>query len=334
MKENNDKAKKPFSLKEIITKYFGLSSLILLIIVFTSLDGNFLNGTNIKNMLSDTAPLMIMAGGMTFILLLGSVDLSVGAVCSVANVMVVRLLIDIKAVTGDSVTATVIAYGVAILFGMLSGLLLGYVHVKLKIPSFIASLGFMSIWKSVALLVSEAPVSIPKTLWDSIEWAKFTIGIIGLPLLIALAIIVVFHILQTRTPFGKHLMALGGNERAARMSGIPVDRTKIIAFVLTGACAALGAIFLAAKLKSSAPTVGDTFTLLVISSVVLGGTSLTGGRGKVLGTVIGVFVTSIIRNGMNIVGVDVFWQNIVFGLVILGAVALTINRNERNIIVK
>ncbi len=323
------------SFKSIIMKYFGLSSLIILVIAFTIMDNSFVNPSNLKNLLSDSAPLMIMAGGMTFVLLLGSVDLSVGAVCSVANVLVVRLMIEFSASMNQSPMAIVLAYILAALFGILAGIILGFVHVKLKVPSFIASLGFMSVWRSVALLVSEAPVSMPKVLWPSIEWAKVTFfEVLGLPLVLAIVVIVLFHVVQTRTPFGKYIMAVGGNERTARMAGIPVDRTKMLAFVAAGLCAALGGIFLAAKLKSSAPTVGNDFTLLVIASVVLGGTALTGGRGKVLGTVIGVFVTSIIRNGMNIVGVDVFWQNIVFGLVILGAVALTIDRNQRNIIVK
>ncbi len=326
--------KKKLSTRELIMKYFAFSSLVILIIVFTAIDSSFLNVSNLKNLLSDTAPLIIMAAGMTFILILGSVDLSVGAVCSVANVLVVKLMMDFSKSMNNSPVAIILAYVLAAAFGLLAGALLGIIHVKLKVPSFIASLGFMSIWKSVALLISAAPVSVPKALWPSVEWSKISFGVVGLPLIFAVIIILVFYVLQSRTPFGKFVMAIGGNERAARMAGIPVDRAKIGAFVLAGLCAALGGIFLAAKLKSSAPTVGDAFTLLVIASVVLGGTSLTGGKGQVLGTLVGVFVTSIIRNGMNIVGVDVFWQNIVFGLVVLGAVALTIDRRHRNLIVK
>ena len=118
------------------------------------------------------------------------------------------------------------------------------------------------------------------------------------------------------------------------MAGMNVNITKILAFVLNGVCAAAGGIFLAAKLKSSAPTVGDSFTLLVVAAVVLGGTALSGGKGNLLGTILGVFTVSIIRNGMNIVGVDVFWQNIVFGLVILGAIAITTDRSARSLVIK
>jgi Ribose/xylose/arabinose/galactoside ABC-type transport systems, permease components len=326
--------RKNWTFKDNFIRYFGLAAIVILVLVFTFLDNSFVNEANLKSLLSDTAPLMIMAAGMTFVLLLGSVDLSVGSVCSVSNVIVVKILVEMGKTSGNMAWVTFVGYLVAILFGLGSGILLGVIHVRFKIPSFIASLGFMSIWKSVALLISDASVSVSKVMWPSVDWAKVTFGLIGLPLVLAIALILIFHIIQTRTSLGKSIMATGGNERAARIAGIKVARTKILAFAIMGMCAALGGVFLAAKLRSSAPTVGDPFTLLVIASVVLGGTTLTGGKGYVLGTVIGVFITAIIRNGMNIVGVDVFWQNIVFGLVVLGAVALTVDRKSRNIIVK
>lgn len=334
MKQAEAALKQSKSWKDLLTKYFGIVAIVILFIAFVLMEPSFANEANLKNLFSDSAPLMVMAAGMTFVLLLGSIDLSVGAACSVANVIVVDAMIAIFEVTGNVVVSALLAALVAVGFGIGSGLLLGWVHVRFKVPSFIASLGFMSVWKSVALLLKETPISIPKALWGGVEWAKISFGVIGLPLLLAVALIIVFFILQTRTPFGKYLMAIGGNERAARVSGIPVNSTKIKAFMLTGMCSAFGGIFLAAKLRSSAPTVGDSFTLLTISAVVLGGTSLSGGKGSILGTVIGVFVTTIIRNGMNVIGVDVFWQNIVFGLVVLGAVALTVDRKGRNIIVK
>jgi ribose/xylose/arabinose/galactoside ABC-type transport system permease subunit len=315
-------------------QYFSFSAVIILIAVFTILDGSFLNTANLTNLLSDTAPLMIMACGATFVLLLGSVDLSTGAVCSVVNVLTVKILSESFKASGNIVTSTILAFGIALLFGIAAGFILGYIHVRLKIPSFIASLGFMSIWKSVALLISEAPVSIPKAMWPAIDWSKISFGVIGLPLVLAAVVIIAFFIAQSKTGFGKALYAIGGNERASRMAGINIDRTKILTFVLSGFCSALGSIFLAAKLKSSAPTVGDSFTLLVIASVALGGTALSGGKGSVLGTVLGVFIVSIIRNGMNFVGVDVFWQNIVFGIVVIAAVAITVDRTGRSIVVK
>ncbi|HWR24028.1 MAG TPA: ABC transporter permease [Feifaniaceae bacterium] len=315
-------------------RYFSVVAVILLVGVFTILDHNFVNRANLTNLLSDTAPLMIMACGATMVLLLGSVDLSIGSTCSVVNVLMVKILSETFRQTNNLFLSTVCAFGASLAFGAAAGFMLGFIHVRLKIPSFIASLGFMSVWKSTALLISEAPVSIPKALWPSINWAKISFGVLGFPLVLAGVVILVFFVLQSKTSFGKALYAIGGNERAARMAGIRIDRCKILAFVLSGLCSALGSIFLAAKLKSSAPTVGDPFTLLVIASVALGGTALSGGKGSVLGTVLGVFIVSIIRNGLNFAGVDVFWQNIVFGIVVIAAVAITVDRTGRSIVVK
>lgn len=317
-----------------IMKYFSFSAIVILILVFWLIEPGFLSSANLSSLLSDTAPLMIMACGATFILLLGSVDLSVGAVCSVVNVLVVHLMITFFAENESIFGSSAMAFGISLAFGALAGLMLGCFHVYLKLPSFIASLGFMSVWRSVALLISSAPVSIPKLLRPAVDWSKISFGVIGLPLILALVVVAVFYVLQSKTNFGKALYAIGGNERAARMAGIKINKTKITAFVLAGLCAALGSIFLVAKLISSAPTVGNTFTLLVIASVALGGTALTGGKGSVLGTVLGVFMVSIIKNGMIFAGVDVFWQDIVFGFVVIGAVSLSVDRTIRNRIVK
>ena len=332
-KECKTTGKKKLDARNIV-QYFSVLAIIVLILVFWLIDPGFLNTANLSSLLSDTAPLMIMALGATFVLLLGSVDLSVGAVCSVVNVMAVYFMSEAFAQSQNVLSSALLGYGIAFLFGGVAGLLLGLVHVYLKLPSFIASLGFMQIWQSVALLISNSPVSIPKLLRPAVDWAKISIGVVGLPLILALVIVAIFFILQSKTNFGKALYAIGGNERAARMAGVKINQTKILAFVLAGLCAALGSIFLIAKLKSSAPTVGNSFTLLVIASVALGGTALTGGKGSVLGTVLGVFMVSIIKNGMIFAGVDVFWQDIVFGIVVIAAVALSVDRTSRSTIVK
>ncbi|MFV0529096.1 MAG: ABC transporter permease [Lachnospiraceae bacterium] len=320
--------------KGSLTRYFSLVVIVCLVVVFTLMERSFLNISNINNLLSDTAPLMIMAAGMMPIILIGSIDLSVGAMCSVANVMVLSIIMKFKDTFYADWFIMLVAFTLTILFSILAGMILGVIHVKLKVPSFIASLAFMSIWNSIALLISNSPVSIPKNLWGTINWYKISLGPLGLPLILVLVLIVVYYVILTRTPFGRGLYAIGGNERAARMAGIPVDRIKITAFAINGFCVALGAIFLMAKAKSSAPTVGDSFTLMVISAVVLGGTALIGGSGNILTTILGVFIVSIIKNGMNIVSVNVYWQKIVFGLVVLIAIAINTDRSSRSFIVK
>jgi len=312
--------------------------MLVVVIAFTILEPRFLNAANINNLLSDTAPLMIMAVGMTPVLLLGSIDLSIGALCSAANVFVITVLIHfqgfIEANPSAIVLVALIAFSATMILSMLSGMLLGFIHVKTKIPSFIASLAFMSIWASAALLIQNASVFLPVPLWPTIAWDGISFGPLGLPLLISFVITILLYILLTRTAFGRGVYAIGGNERTARLAGLPVDRIKITVFAINGVCTALGAIFLMAKARSAAPTAGNAFTLMVISAVVLGGTSLVGGAGNILNTLLGVFIVAMIQNGMNMVGVNVFWQNIVYGIIILAVIAINTDRSSRSFAVK
>lgn len=320
--------------QENFMKYFSFSAIVILVVLFTVLQNNFLAPANLTNLLRDTAPLMIMAAGMTSVLMLGSIDLSMGSVCSVANVLTVIVLSNYADRFPNPAVAALVALVVALVFGTFSGLVLGLIHVKLKVPSFIASLGFMSVWQSVAYLLTERPEAVPKTMWPAVDWFKISYSIIGLPLILALALVAVLLVFQKFTTFGRALDAIGGNERAARIAGISVDRTKTLVFAINGACAALGGYFLVGKSRSSSPTVGDPFTLLIVASVVLGGTSLSGGRGSVAGTILGVFTVSIIQNGMNFIGVDAYWQSIVFGIFVLAAIAVSVDRRTRGLVIK
>lgn len=323
------------SVMDNITKYFSASAIILLLVILTATQENFLGSYNLKNLLRDPAALMIMASGMTMVLLVGSIDLSMGAVCSVSNVLFVRLMLTWNTEGSNPIVLGIAAAVVCLLFGCLSGLALGFIHVKLKVPSFIASLGFMSVWQSAALLITENPESIPKVLWPTVNWYKSTVaGVIGVPLIIALVLLIGIWALTKYTSFGKAIYAIGGNERAARVAGIHVDKNKIIVFTINGMLAALGGIMLVGSLRSSAPTIGDPYTLQIVASCALGGTSLAGGKGSVLGTILGVFTVALINNGMTFVGVDAYWQNVVFGAFVLGAIALTVDRKTRGLVVK
>lgn len=318
--------------REDIVQYFSIVTIIILVAAFQILRGNFLGKTNLTNLLRDTAPLLIMSAGMCSVLIFGSIDLSEGAICSVCNILFVRWLNDHS--SGSVLGTTIVAVLVTVAFGMFAGFLLGVVHVKLKVPSFIASLGFMSVWQSVAYLVSSAPISVPKAMWGAVNWFKVSFGVVGLPLVIAVILAAVLYVFQSRMSFGRAMFAIGGNERAARIAGLGVDRTKIIVFTINGVCAALGGIFLAAKGRSGSPTAGADFTLLIVASCVLGGTSLSGGKGNALGTIIGVFTVALIRNGMNFIGVSAYWQDVVFGLFVLAAIAMSVDRSHRALAVK
>ena len=321
-------------LRDNITKYFSFSAIIILLVALSLTQDNFLGTSNLKNLLRDTAPLMIMSAGMTMVLLFGSIDLSMGAVCSVSNVTYIHLMLAFQDSFSNPFLTSLAAMAVSLAFGLASGLALGIIHVKLKVPSFIASLGFMSLWQSVALLITQNPESVPKALWGTVEWYKIAFGVVGLPLIVAIAIILFIHCVTRYTPSGRTIFAIGGNERTARVAGMGVDKTKILVFAINGVLAALVGIFLAANLRSSAPTIGDPFTLKIVAACALGGTSLAGGKGSELGTILGVFTVAIIENGMNFIGVNAYYQNIVFGIFVLAAIALTVDRSIRGQIVK
>ena len=323
-----------YRVRQKIIQYFSFSAIVLLVAGLSVTQKNFLGSSNLTNLLRDTAPLMVMSVGMTSVLLFGSIDLSMGAVCSVSNVMFVKFLKDYGEMMPNVETATLAAFSISLVFGLIAGYMLGVVHVKLKVPSFIASLAFMSVWQSAALLISEASISVPKSMWGAVNWFKVSFGVVGLPLVLALLLVALVHVFQTRTAVGRSMYAIGGNERAARIAGAPVDRTKISVFTLNGLFAALGGIFLAAKLRACAPTIGEPFTLLIVASCVLGGASLTGGKGSALGTVLGVFTVAIINNGMNFIGVDAYWQNVVFGVFVLAAIAVSMDRSTRGLVIK
>lgn len=318
---------KKFNVKTIksgLLSYANLFALFFVVLVFWLINPSFLNAYNMKNLMTNMAPLLVMACGATYVRLLGSLDLSMGAVCSCANVMLVKLF----------PKCGFTAYLIAVLFGMLTGFILGFIHTKLKIPSFIASLGMMNVYNSLALLISEYPELIQKSEKVYINWAKKTYGFFGMTAIVAIILMFIMHFIQKSTTFGKSLNMIGANERTARISGVNVVKNKIIAFTVCGMTSALSGCVLAIKLQSSAPTVGSSFTLLAVAAVLIGGTSMTGGKGSVLKSFVGVMMVTVIQNGMIIIGVDAFWSMIVFGALILVAMILTADRSGKNTIVK
>ena len=318
-------------LRDNITKYFSFSAIIILLVALSLTQDNFLGTSNLKNLLRDTAPLMIMSAGMTMVLLFGSIDLSMGTVCSVSNVTYIHLMLAFQDSFSNPLLTSLAAMAVSLAFGLASGLALGIIHVKLKVPS--RSEEHTSELQSLGL-ITQNPESVPKALWGTVEWYKIAFGVVGLPLIVAIAIILFIHCVTRYTPSGRTIFAIGGNERTARVAGMGVDRTKILVFAINGVLAALAGIFLAANLRSSAPTIGDPFTLKIVAACALGGTSLAGGKGSELGTILGVFTVAIIENGMNFIGVNAYYQNIVFGIFVLAAIALTVDRSIRGQIVK
>lgn len=307
-----------------IMKFISPMAIVVMVIIFYFLSNNFLSGSNIKNILTDIGPLLLCASGVSFVLLLGGIDLSIGNIISCACIMM-------------SVTITqlgVWSYLVTILFGIMAGVINGWLYTMFKIPSFIATLGTMSIWQSIAYLIAPMPILVPKSEWYILDWMRWNSGFISTPLIISVLVVLMCIFIQKRTVTGKSIYAIGINETAARLAGVKVTRVKMTAFILCGLFNALAGILLTAKMRTGTPTIGNSFSLLGIAAVCLGGASLIGGKGNALGTLLGVLLVIIIQNGMTIISVDAYWQNIVFGILIIMAIGITSDRGSRNLVVK
>lgn len=287
---------------------------------------NFLKLTNLLGVANQTAIYAIIAIGMTMVIITAGIDLSVGSLVALASVAGAMLIRDFghgsEAGLGMMLMGTVVGVGVCGLAGLFNGAMV----TAFRLPSFIVTLGMMLMASGLAYRLSEG-ASIPQ-LPDSFFWigGGETLGLPN-PIWLMMILYVVAHIAMTRTAFGRYVYAIGGNEEAARLSGVPVKRVLLVVYMMSGTLAGLGGIVLASKLQAGDPKFGLMYELEVIAAVVVGGTSLLGGSGKILGTLIGAFIIAVIKNGMNLTDVDPFNQKIVLGAVLLAAVLIdTIKR--------
>lgn len=308
-----------------IINYLSGASIVVLIIVFTAINKNFFSLMNIRNLLTDSSPLLAMSCGITFVLLIGSIDLSIGSIVSCSAVLLVLLLQRIG----------YWSYPVVILFGVFAGFLNGIIYAKMKVPSFIVTLCAASIWQSAAyLLAGGVPLSMPSKIWGLVSWAKVSWGFLPLYFILSVAIMLAYYVFQSRTIMGKTIYAVGANEIAARIAGLNVTTAKVCAFTLSGIGSAIAGVLFAAKLKSGIPTLGEPYILIAIAAAVLGGNSLMGGKGSVLMTIMGVALVTIMLNGLNVVGVNAVWHQVIFGIMVLFAVYTTTERGRRDIVTK
>lgn len=300
-------------------QWMPLATLVVLVAIVGAFQPTFLEVSTLLQLASDTAVLFVLATGVTFVIMIGGIDLSIQSMASLASVIV--------ALTVSSWGYGSFAFAFAI--GMFAGLLSGIAHVRLKIPSFIATLAMGGVLFSTALVISrERSITLENAERGYQTWITGTI--LGIPnvVVIGLIVLIIAHTLQAHTRFGRYSSAIGAGEPAAYASGVKVDRQKIFAFVLSGACAALAGIILAGRLASGSPTLASELLLPSIAAVVVGGTAITGGVGSIWRTLVGALTISVVRIGMTFLGVNIFAQNIVFGLVLIGAVAITIDRTK------
>lgn len=282
----------------------------------------FLLVDNLMNVANQIVVIAIIAVGMTMVIITAGIDLSVGSLIALSAV-VVTWLVGRMGGAGASFSVIFMCSLAAIILSGFVGFFSGFMITRFKIPPFIATLGMMQVASGFAYIISRGkPIyDVP----DSYVWlGRGTSPFLSLPWAVILMIVIyiIAHIMMTRTTLGRHIYAVGGNPEAARLSGVRVNRILLFVYITCGAMAGLGGIVTSSQLKSGAPTYGLMYELYVIASVVVGGTSLSGGEGKILGTLIGAFIIAVIQNGMNLTNVESYTQKVVLGFVILGAVLL------------
>ncbi len=302
----------------------------LLVIFFSLATPNFLSANTMLLLAKHVALYGILAIGMTYVIITGGIDLSVGAVVGLAG-MVAGGMIQ-KGLTFESMGVTVycsvpLVILAAILVGAVVGLLNGAIITRFGVAPFIATLGTMYIARGFAMLHSNGATYSAITGHEALGNVGFTFfggRIAGIPVgaIILAVIAVIAGFLLTRTTFGWHIFAIGGNEKAAKLSGVKVDKVKILVYIFSGICAAIVGIITAAQLEASHPASGETWEMNAIAAAVLGGTSMMGGIGTIGGTIVGAFVIGVISDGMVMCGVSEFWQMIIKGLVIIVAVII------------
>lgn len=302
-------------ISSIVQKLGPMLGLIILVIVVTVLNPTFLEPLNILNLLRQVAINALIAFGMTFVILTGGIDLSVGSTLALSSAIMASLLV------GGA--PPLIAIMIGCLLGAGLGAMNGVMITKGKMAPFIATLATMTIYRGLTMVFTEGnPIT---GLGDSLLFQMFGRGyFLGIPVpAITMAIMfALLWVLLNKTSFGRKTYAIGGNEKASIISGIKVQRIKILVYSLAGFLAALSGAILTSRLDSAQPTAGSSYELDAIAAVVLGGTSLSGGRGRIVGTLVGALIIGTLNNGLNLLGVSSFYQAVVKGIVIVIAVLM------------
>lgn len=305
-------------ISDFLARYIAYLALAIVVLVFSVLaPDRFLTSANLQVVLQNTAVLCIVAIGITFIIIGGSIDLSVGSIMAFSGAITASFTTD----WGGW------AFVICPLVGLLLGAVNGCIFVFGRIPSFVVTLGMLSIARGATVVFTGGtPVSVP------LDSNFYEFGTPPTPFLIAVVVAVLAAALMRYTTFGRYTYAIGGDEEKSRILGVPVNGVKIAMFVLSGLCAGLGGGVLTSQLGSGSPTVGAGFELLAISAVVIGGTPLTGGMGSIIGTVVGSLVITTLANGLIILGISTNVQTILTGVVLIGAVMISIRRGKLRLI--
>ncbi|RWM81624.1 MAG: ABC transporter permease [Mesorhizobium sp.] len=312
-------------------------ALIAVLIIFSIAAPNFLSAANLILMSKHVALNAFLAMGMTFVIITGGIDLSVGSIVGLCGMVAGYLVLNgIDLQIGYTIYFNVfeialITLAVGILIGAVNGLLI----TRLNVAPFIATLGVLYVARGLALLSSDGrtfPNLVGKPDLGTTGFGFLGAGrLLGLPVSIWILVVVALGAayLAKYTPLGRHIFAVGGNERAARISGVRVNMVKMFVYMFSGFCAAIVGLIISSELMASHPATGESFELNAIAAAVLGGTSMSGGRGTIGGTIVGAFVIGILSDGLVMMGVSSFWQMVIKGLVII--VAVVVDQAQRRL---
>ena len=288
---------------------------------------NFLKSENLLNIANQISVIAIVAIGMSMVIITGGIDLSVGSLLALSSVLTARLIRDFAGGTSASFSGMVSASLCAIVLSGAAGAFSGVMITKFAIPPFIVTLAMMLVGSGFAYILAKGQsiYQIP----ESFVWLGRGADFLNIPNAVLLMVVLygLAHILMSRMKLGRHLYAVGGNSEAARLSGVSVQKVLMFAYIASAALSGLGGVIMASQLKSGSPTYGGMYELYVIAAVVVGGTSLSGGEGRIFGTLAGAFTIAVIQNGMNLTNVESYTQKVVLGLVILGAVLVDKSRS-------
>jgi len=315
--------------KNGVVKYFkdnigiiiALFAMCIFLIIFPTTRSTFPTVKNIFNILRQNASNLFLATGMTMVIILGGIELSVGSVIALSGCVAAGCVMNLGL---PEVVAFLAAIGVGALVGMFNG----FVICKTDIPPFIVTLASMNITKGIALVYTQgAPI---RCMTDAFKFpGAGYVGPVPTPVILMVIIFIIAAFMINRTQLGRHIYAVGGNAQAAKFSGINVEKVKFIVYTYTGIMSGIAGVVVASRLYSGQPTAGDGAEMDAIAAVVVGGTSMSGGSGRLGGTLIGVLIIGVLNNGLNLLGVDSNWQYIVKGLVILLAVYVDWIRNKK-----
>ncbi|MEB6203216.1 ABC transporter permease [Staphylococcus xylosus] len=313
-----NQSKLSFSYLEKIIPFIGL---ILLVIIISALNSAFLEPSNLFNLLRQVSINGLIAFGMTFVILTGGIDLSVGSTLALSSAMIAILMV--------SGVDSIVAFLIGCIFGAILGAINGLLITLGKMAPFIATLATMTVFRGLTLVITDGnPIT---NLNGSYAFQLFGRGyFLGIPVPAVTMFItfIILYIILHKTVFGRQTYAMGGNEKAAFISGIKVNKLKVMIYSLAGLMSAMAGAILTSRLNSAQPTAGMSYELDAIAAVVLGGTSLTGGKGRILGTLIGVLIIGVLNNGLNLLGVSSFYQQVVKGVVII--IAVLIDRKNKS----